>query len=617
MSNDELRWSPPDETHIDSPTEGEEKEPSARAETADTPRVAPLPDIAALPEEVSPPDLDELRRFAPPADNEAGATRAGTGACAQAHLATRVAPTPHTPREYPLSKLLEYAAPRPWSYRKHTTTTTRRSAATPTSAPAASARVKPAAATAPSQPRSDEDAPAASARIKLAFWSAWCVIALIVYLVRLGSNTNTSPPVSMPYIPSSQVSTTPSPGYSGTAHNTHALSPAWAAGISTAWTIPVPSGLANVTHPMYVEGSTLYVAFGVAAHATHSTYTVGAYDLSGRRPQALWATPVRADTSADQSDYEPAFVSGEDQIFFRGSVLDKATGEQASAPWGTDFPLAFADNIVVTCSTTTTCSGWTQEGEEWTNLWTTTTATQSGHGGREDDLGFAPAGTVVSGSGERVSVLVPTASTELPQIIDVHTGAVTTLSNPNGDATDRLVEVASDGFIVYDTSTSRGSIFDSEGNFQSTFTAEHNLPVPSMDGTHATTSQIETFMTQGRAQWASGTARMTGTGKCTLEVTLTADDSTREAPVPASASLYTHDDCSFAPKDLRVSADGSAVFVRSFSRRDQTGYVIDTADGSSATSTSLTQATQLTWVYDDMLIGMSKTGITAFVPASS
>ena len=138
-----------------------------------------------------------------------------------------------------------------------------------------------------------------------------------------------------------------------------------------------------------------------------------------------------------------------------------------------------------------------------------------------------------------------------------------------------------------------------------------------MDGTRATTSQIEAFMTQGKAEWATGTARMTGTGECTLEVALTSDDSTREAPVPNAARLYTRDDCALTPEDLRVSADGSALYVRSLDPRDRTSYVIDTADGSSDSSRSLTQATQLTWVFDDMLIGMSTTGITAFVPASS
>lgn len=582
----------------------------------------------------SPSEGDDLLRFAPPAgDDEAGASRAGTGASAQAGLSTHFTPTPDTPRTYSKTELRKYAPPGSRGSRKRSTTTKRSTvtintpAPTPTRTVATSTQAEPvtttstaattATATPPSQPQSEDTNKTTAARLKLAFWVICSLIALISQLIRLGSNTNTPAPVKVPYLASTQAPTAPSPGYSGTAQNTHALSPAWAAGISTAWTIPTPSGVANVTHPMHVEGSTLYVAFGVAMHANSSTYTVGAYDLSGRMPQALWATPVRTDTPSAQSDYAPAFVSGDDHIFFRGAILDKATGDGASAPWGTDFPLAFAENIVVTCSATTTCSGWTQEGDEWTNLWTTTTATQASDGVHENDLGFAPAGTVVSGSGERTSILVPTASNELPQIIDVHSGAVTTLSNPDGDATDRQVEVASDGFVIYEKSTSRGSIFDSEGNFQSTFTAEHNLPVPSMDGTPATTSQIEAFMTQGRAEWATGTARMTGTGECSLEVTLTADDSTREAPIPDTARLHMNDDCSFTPEDLRISADGSALYVRSFSPRDTTSYVIDTADGSSDSSRSLTQATQLIWVFDDMLIGMSNGGIKAFVPASS
>ena len=577
---------------------------------------------------------DDLLRFSPPSgDDEAGASRAGTGASAQAGLSTHFTPTPDTPRTYSKTELRKYAPPGSRGSRKRSTTTKRSTATintpapTPTRTVATSTQAEPVTATAtaattatapaPSQPQSEDNNKTTAARLKLAFWLVCSVIALISHLVHLGNKANTPAPVRMPYLASTQAPTTPSPGYSGTAQNTHALSPAWAAGISTAWTIPTPSGVANVTHPMHVEGSTLYVAFGVAMHANSSTYTVGAYDLSGRMPQALWATPVRTDTPAAQSDYAPAFVSGDDHIFFRGAILDKATGDGVSAPWGTDFPLAFAENIVVTCSATTTCSGWTQEGDEWTNLWTTTTATQASDGVHENDLGFAPAGTVVSGSGEHTSVLVPTASNELPQIIDVHSGAVTTLSNPDGDATDRQVEVASDGFVIYEKSTSRASIFDSEGNFQSTFTAEHNLPAPSMDGTPATTSQIEAFMTQGRAEWATGTARMTGTGECSLEVTLTADDSTREAPIPDTARLHMNDDCSFTPEDLRISADGSALYVRSFSPRDTTSYVIDTADGSSDSSRSLTQATQLIWVFDDMLIGMSNGGIKAFVPASS
>ena len=571
---------------------------------------------------------DELLRFAPPSgDDEAGATRAGSNASAQADPAALFTPALDTPHAYSKTELSKYAPPGRRGSRTRSTATKRTTASTPTRAVATSTQAKlvnttatattTATAPAPSQPQSEDNNKTTAARLKLAFWLIFSAILLISRLNHIASHTNTPAPGKIPYIGSTPAPISPSPGYSGTAQNTHTLSPAWAAGISTAWTIPKPSGVATVTHPMYVEGSTLYVAYGVAMHANSSTYTVGAYDLTGRMPQPLWATPVSTDTPAAQSDYAPAFVSGDDHIFFRGTILDKVTGDEASAPWGTDFPLAFAENIVVTCSTTTTCSGWKQEGDEWTNLWTTTTATQNTQGVDTDNRGFAPAGTVVSGSGERTSVLVPTASNELPQIIDVHSGAVTTLSSPDGDATDRLVEVASDGFIIFEKSTSRASVFDSEGNFQSTFTAEHNLGVPSMDRTHATTSQIEAFMTQGRAEWASGTARVTGTGECSLEVALTADDSTREAPIPDTARLRMNDDCSFTPEDLRVSTDGSALYVRSFSPRDTTSYVIDTTDGSSDSSRSLTEATQLTWVFDDMLIGMTKSGIKAFVPASS
>lgn len=571
---------------------------------------------------------DELLRFAPPAgDDEAGATRASSNASAQADPAALFTPALDTPHAYSKTELSKYAPPGRRGSRTRSTATKRTTASTPTRAVATSTQAEPVTTTAtatttttapaPSQPQSEDNNKTTAARLKLAFWLIFSAILLISRLNHIASHTNTPAPVKVPYLASTQAPTAPSPGYSGTAQNTHTLSPAWAAGISTAWTIPKPSGVATVTHPMYVEGSTLYVAYGVAMHANSSTYTVGAYDLSGRMPQPLWATPVSTDTPAAQSDYAPAFVSGDNQIFFRGTILDKVTGDEASAPWGTDFPLAFAENIVVTCSTTTTCSGWKQEGDEWTNLWTTTTATQNTQGVDTDNRGFAPAGTVVSGSGERTSVLVPTASNELPQIIDVHSGAVTTLSSPDGDATDRLVEVASDGFIIFEKSTSRASVFDSEGNFQSTFTAEHNLGVPSMDGTHATTSQIEAFMTQGRAEWASGTARVTGTAECSLEATLTADDSTRETPIPDTARLRMNDDCSFTPEDLRVSTDGSALYVRSFSPRDTTSYVIDTTDGSSDSSRSLTEATQLTWVFDDLLIGMTKSGIKAFVPASS
>ena len=367
-----------------------------------------------------------------------------------------------------------------------------------------------------------------------------------------------------------------------------------------------------------MDGSTLYIASDAANSSKNgSAVTVSAYDLSGSTPAHLWTSTGPTQSSAILSFHTPAFVSGEDQVFFHDVVIDKATGAQTQAPWGTDFPLALADDVMVTCSTTTTCSGWMREGGEWTNLWTTSTATQSGYGLRDHDLGYAPVGTAVAGNGVHASVLVPTATNELPQILNVHTGEAVTLSNPNGNADSRKVEVATDGFIVYENSGSRGSIFDSDGVLQATFTAEPDLPALSRDGTQPTTSDIQTFMTHKRAAWATGTVSMTGTGECTITVALTADDSTREIPLPDAARRFVRDDCSFTPKDLRVSADGSTLYVKSFSSQDTNSYIINTADGSSSSTKDFKKATRLTWVFDDMLIGITDKEIKAFVPASS
>ncbi len=74
-------------------------------------------------------------------------------------------------------------------------------------------------------------------------------------------------------------------------------------------------------------------------------------------------------------------------------------------------------------------------------------------------------------------------------------------------------------------------------------------------------------------------------GQCTITVALTADDSTR---VRRTLHASLRDGHSFTPKDLRVSADGSTLYVRSFNSQDTNSYIINTADGSSS-STNFTE----------------------------
>lgn len=409
------------------------------------------------------------------------------------------------------------------------------------------------------------------------------------------------------------------PGYRGNATNTHSISPQWASGVATAWTLELPAEMTQFGPQMFVEGQVLYIAgYATIEGQIGSAIRTLAYDLSGEEPTLLWDTVGPTESSAIKT-YSPAFVSGENQLFFHDLVIDKATGEQTQAPWGKEFPLAQADGIVVTCSTTSTCSGWTHASGDWTTLWTTTTNPQTSYGLSNQSLGYAPAGTTRSGTGELASVLVPSTWEESPQIINIHTGEATTLPEPGTPGTGHYVEVGSDGFVVLDIGQKQGMAFDSAGTLQSTFTSKGQAfaPAVSRDGTYPSTADLTTFMTYQRANWSTGTVALVGKNDCSIQVTLSSDGSTHTTPVPGALSPYMTSSCYFEPKEVRVSADASVLYADTFTYQDKSRYFIDTANGLIYTSPELNSPKQIMWVFDDMIIGMTEDGLKAFVPASS
>ena len=412
---------------------------------------------------------------------------------------------------------------------------------------------------------------------------------------------------------------TRSPGYRGSATNTHSISPQWASGVATAWTLELPSEMTEFGPQMFAEGQVLYIAGDDTIEGQRgSAVRTQAYDLSGEEPTLLWDTVGPTENSAIMT-YTPAFVSSETQLFFHDVVIDKATGEQTQAPWGDDFPLAQADGIVVTCSTTSSCRGWMQTSGEWTNLWTTTTNPQTSYGLSNQGLDYAPAGTTRSGTGELASVLVPSSYQETPQIINIHTGKTTYLPSPAQSGLGQYVEVATDGFVITDVSKKQGFLTDSSGARQSTYSNDEylRLPAVSRDGNQPSTADIKTFMTKKTANWATGTVGLVDKDDCSIQVTLTSDGSTRTTPVPGVLSPYMTSTCIFSPKEVRVSADGSVLYADTFTYQDQSRYFIDTANGLTYTSNLLNLPKQTMWVFDDMLIGLTDSGLTAFVPASS
>ena len=189
------------------------------------------------------------------------------------------------------------------------------------------------------------------------------------------------------------------PGYRGSTSNTHSISPQWASGVATAWTLPIPEQHYALPPQVYVDGSTVYlVGPGSPEGDTSQAVTVTAYDVSGEQPALLWSSPGPS-ASHLSSPYTPAFVSSDDSVFFRDVITDKTTGEQTQAPWGAAFPLAYADGILVTCTPPSTCNGWTRASGEWTTLWTTPTGQLSESGLAAHFLDYVPSQFVLSGSG--------------------------------------------------------------------------------------------------------------------------------------------------------------------------------------------------------------------------
>ena len=602
---------------------------------ADLPELAPLPELDALQESAMPeivmpdlemPDLDEFLRVTPPVPTdvpqpdavpETGSAPTAGAATARTHSASHKAATASSQK------------------RSGSKQESRPTAATasPRRQPAATQAPQPAITVGPTPartPRASVPPRQKKPNLLIAFVA---LIAIGLGASFLSSTRDGSSSTPWGTQTSSSASTqadsevrehaadlpTRSPGYRGSATNTHSISPQWASGVATAWTLELPSEMTQFGPQMFAEGQVLYIAGDDTIEGQRgSAVRTQAYDLSGEEPTLLWDTVGPTENSAIMT-YTPAFVSSETQLFFHDVVIDKATGEQTQAPWGIEAPLAYADGILVTCRLPSTCNGWTGASGEWTNLWTTTTTSQTSYGWAYQGLGYAPAGTTISGSGALASFLVPSNSQKAPQIINIHTGETTTLPSPGQAGLGQYVEVATDGFVVIDVSKKQGLLTDSAGAHQSTFSIDQyqRLPAVSRDGTNPSTADIKTFMTTKTANWATGTVGLVGEDDCSIQVTLTSDGSTHTTPVPGVLSTYMTSSCYFDPGEVRVSADGSVLYADTFTYQDKSRYFIDTANGLAYTSNLLNLPKKTMWVFDDMLIGMTDEGVTAFVPASS
>ena len=400
-----------------------------------------------------------------------------------------------------------------------------------------------------------------------------------------------------------------SQGYTGTASNTGVLSEAWASGVDTAWVIPNEKRKDStaVTQNLLVEGTTLYVA---SAEHTNGNLTLAAYDIASDSPRQLWVS------NGGQAHTTLRYRAGQiipygTKLLVGNAIVDGRTGEQTQAPWVSDIAMAAADDIVVTCGSAATCSGWTQDSGSWRCVWTTQTGSTIGlintwhlHGSR------------VVGTGAQASFISLGSIKSAPSLINIRTGKYTRIGEDPGSLHSRPVYYrASDGIAVVDTN-SEVTLLDPSGAVIEHFTGRDADAVATDDGPPPTLEELRAFLRDGRASWTSGTAGFDASTCEDIMFFPSADLPPKTLPrintVQTNAFL-----CSFQPSSMRASANGAAMVLETKEWREHTVYVLDLEGSRVLTPPALRDATNLTWAFDDLLIVVTWEGVVAFTPRSS
>lgn len=409
--------------------------------------------------------------------------------------------------------------------------------------------------------------------------------------------------------------TMPTIGYSGSATSTGAISPAWASGVETAWRIPFPSTKYGPRAHTTVEGTTLYALFEDPDHSTHRV-TAAAFDISSEQPRELWRTTGTLPNSLGR----PSFVSYEDQFIVGSIVIDKASGAQSSAPWEGSEALAAVDGVVVACDNKRACSGWTQEASSWVRQWETTTASQRG---MSTFTRLTYPDTPVIGTGEHESVVLPVDSqTHAAQLLDPRTGQVTDVGSvsPFRDRQNNVMSfvITSDGILALNDDLF--VTYDSDGFITGTQSYKQMKRIPTRDGRLPTTAELGDFLNGARPAWSNATVTAPAKAAAGFPFSLTVTPSDGRPAFtldPGNNDQHYYVSTSW-PSEVRASTDTSVVYIESADHANRGNrFLFDTASGQGHGSDEFRDAEDLSWVFDDLTIGVTIDGIVAFTPKAS
>lgn len=400
-------------------------------------------------------------------------------------------------------------------------------------------------------------------------------------------------------------------GYHGQATRTNTLSSAWASGFATAWTIPAQDG-SLLPAQLIAEGSTLYaLSYGSGADAV---VTVSAYDVSGTEPVARWSTTGPM-PSRIRAEAFPVSISTEREILLSDIIVDRSTGEQTQAPWGSDLPMGVAGGVIVTCDTFSSCSGWSHESGEWTTLWSTQTSPQRRAGLAHS--GLTKPTTAVIGSGTDEAVVVPVDDAHYaPQVINPTTGALTTLGDApsaSGGLSSR-VTLAGDGLLV--AGEKETIAYNTAGQVVGTFNAGWELDrFPTTDRELPSVAYLGAFLTQGNAQWTSGALeRVYSKDANGYILSLTLSNGKNLTLNPGESFRETRGGEGWSVAQVRASSDGKALYIQGYSGSPTDSFFFNAEDPMTYVSPVMNEATNFVWVYDDLLVGARAGAIVAFTP---
>ena len=164
----------------------------------------------------------------------------------------------------------------------------------------------------------------------------------------------------------------------------------------------------------------------------------------------------------------------------------------------------------------------------------------------------------------------------------------------------------------------QAQFFDTSGTLVDSFQVARYLNEIVRGGQAPTLEELQTYLKTGRTPWATGTVEVSGRKCEDVTVSTTSGGSSRIVHDAKGLAIGSGERCTPDVTEVRMSTDGAAVYIVNGGHvQSDHVYFLDTDGDVVHENTALTNADQLTWAFDDLVIAISKGQVTAFTPASA